>query len=64
MSAARIAKFLTALAGAGAQLVALGLIDGAAENAVSVGIGVLTALAVFLVPNHQEAPNGITGSHR
>lgn len=53
MSPARIAKFLTAVAGAGAQLVALGLIDGTAENVVSVAIGVLTAAAVFLVPNQE-----------
>lgn len=53
MSPRRIAKFLTALAGAGAQLLALGLIDGPAENVVSIAIGVLTAAAVFLVPNEE-----------
>jgi hypothetical protein len=57
MDPRRIAKFLTALAGAGAQLLALGLIDGKAENWVSVGIGVLTALAVYLTPN-KEVPDG------
>lgn len=51
MSPRRIAKFLTALAGAGAQLLALGLIDGPAENITSIAIGVLTALAVYLTPN-------------
>lgn len=68
MNPARIAKFLTALAGAAAQLVALGLIDGQAENVASIAIGVLTATAVFLVPN-QEVPRGPEtvlgpGSHR
>jgi hypothetical protein len=62
MAPARIAKFLTALAGAAAQLVALGLIDGPAENIAAVAIGVLTATAVFLVPN-QEVPRGVPGSH-
>jgi hypothetical protein len=55
MSPTRIAKFLTALAGAGAQLIALGLVDGAAENITSVAIGLLTAGAVFLVPNQEVA---------
>jgi len=54
----RIAKFLTALAGAGAQLVNLGLIGGRAQNAVSVAIGVLTAAAVFLVPNDEGGATG------
>jgi hypothetical protein len=54
VSARRVAKFLTALAGAGAQVAALGLVDGPAETWLSVGIGILTAAAVFLVPN-QEA---------
>jgi hypothetical protein len=53
----RIAKFLTALAGAGAQILALGLLDDSAEKWVSVAIGVLTAAAVFLVPN-QEVTDG------
>lgn len=47
----RIAKFLTALAGAAAQAVSLGLVDGAAQNWLTVAIGVLTAAAVYLVPN-------------
>lgn len=59
MNPRRIAKFLTAVAGAAAQLLALGLISGPAENVVSIAIGVLTALAVFLVPN-QEVPGGAT----
>lgn len=57
MNPRRIAKFLTALAGAGAQLLALGIIDGPAENVVSIAIGVLTALAVYLTPN-EEVPDG------
>jgi hypothetical protein len=58
MNPKRIAKFLTALAGAGAQLVALGLLGEDVENWVSVGIGLLTAVAVFMVPN-EEAPDGV-----
>jgi hypothetical protein len=54
MTPRRIAKFLTALAGAGAQLLALGLIEGRAENVASIAIGILTAAAVFLVPNEGE----------
>jgi len=54
---ARIAKFLTALAGAAAQLVALGLVDGTTQGVLTVAISVLTAAAVFLVPN-QPAPAG------
>jgi hypothetical protein len=53
MNPRHIAKFLTALAGAGAQLIALGLLDAGAEKWVSVAIGVLTAAAVFLVPNQE-----------
>lgn len=57
MNPARIAKFLTALAGAAAQLVALGLVDGTTQGVLTVAISVLTAAAVFLVPN-QPAPAG------
>lgn len=53
MKPLRIAKFLTALAGGGAQLLALGLVDGRAENIANIVIGILTALAVFLVPNQE-----------
>lgn len=55
MNPRRIAKFLTALAGAAAQILALGLLDDTAEGLVSVGISVLTAVAVFLVPNQEVA---------
>lgn len=55
MTPRSIAKFLTALAGAGAQILALGLIDGPAEQWVTIAIGVLTAAAVFLVPNQEVA---------
>lgn len=57
MNPQRIAKFLTALAGAGAQVLALGLFDDKAQAAVSACIAVLTAVAVFLVPN-QEVTGG------
>ena len=57
MNPARIAKFLTALAGAAAQAVTLGLISGTARSWATVVIGVLTAAAVYLVPN-QPAPAG------
>lgn len=53
MSPARIAKFLAALAGAAAQAVNSGLIDGDARNWLTVVIAVLTAAAVYLVPNQQ-----------
>jgi hypothetical protein len=56
MNPRRIAKFLTALAGAAAQVLALGLLDATAQSMVSVGIAVLTAVAVFMVPNE-----GVTG---
>lgn len=52
---ARVAKFLTALAGAGAQALALGLVTGTARDWMAVAIGALTAAAVYLVPN-QPAP--------
>jgi hypothetical protein len=51
MNARRVAKFLTALAGAGAQVLSLGLIGGHAREWVSVGLGLVTAAAVYLVPN-------------
>ena len=47
----RTAKFLTALAGAAAQLLAAGLVAGDAAQGLTVAIGVLTAVAVYLVPN-------------
>lgn len=53
MSPARIAKFLTALAGAGAQIIALGLADGTASKWLTVIISILTASAVYLVPNQE-----------
>jgi hypothetical protein len=52
---ARAAKFLTALAGAAAQAVSLGLVSGTARSWATVVIGVLTAGAVFLVPNAPAA---------
>lgn len=57
MSPARIAKFLTALAGAAAQAVTLGLISGTARSWATVVIGMLTAGAVYLVPN-APVPSG------
>lgn len=55
MNPRRIAKFLTALAGAAAQAVSLGLIDGDARSWATIIIGVLTAGAVYLVPNEPAA---------
>ena len=55
MTPARIAKFLTALAGAAAQVISLGLVSGDAQNWVAVVIGVVTAAAVYLVPNQEPA---------
>lgn len=51
MNLGRIAKFLTALAGAAAQVVNLGLIAGTAQHWVTVAAGLLTAAAVYMVPN-------------
>jgi len=50
------AKFLTALAGAGAQIISLGLVKGTTEQWMSVAIGLLTAAAVYMVPN--QPPTG------
>jgi len=47
----RIAKFLVALAGAGTQIVSQGLVNGTAAKWAGVAVGVLTAAAVYLVPN-------------
>lgn len=57
MSPARVAKFLAALAGAAAQALSLGLVSGTTRGWLTVVIGVLTAAAVYLVPN-QTAPAG------
>lgn len=53
MNPLRVAKFITALAGAGAQVVASGLVDSEAEHWVNIAVAVLTAIAVFLVPNQE-----------
>jgi len=53
VSPARVAKFLTALAGAGAQILALGLLTGPAQGWLTAAISVITAAAVFLVPNQE-----------
>jgi len=56
MQPLRLAKFLTALAGAGAQIVASGLVDSRAEHWINILVAVLTALAVYLVPNQEVTP--------
>ena len=58
----RVSKFLVALAGAGAQIVATGLVDSQAEHWVNIIVAVLTALAVFLVKNEpgDEPTSGVT----
>lgn len=61
MNPSRIAKFLTAMAGAAAQIVALGLLDAKAESMVAVGISIVTALAVFMVPNEEVGDEGNAG---
>lgn len=61
MNPQRIAKFLTALAGAAAQVVALGLLDDRAQAIASAAISVLTAAAVFLVPNKEVTGEGNAG---
>lgn len=59
MKIAQVAKFLTALAGALAQALTLGLVTGTARSWATIIIGVLTAAAVFLVPN-EPGPAGAT----
>jgi hypothetical protein len=48
-----IAKFLTALAGVAGEAVTAGLVSGTALRWTEIGIGVATAVAVWLVPNKQ-----------
>ncbi len=47
----RAAKFFTALAGAAAQIVTLGVVSGDAQHWLTVAVSALTAIAVFMVPN-------------
>jgi hypothetical protein len=54
----RMAKFLAALAGAATQAVSLGLVEGTARSWATVIIGVLTAGAVYLIPNQATAGTG------
>jgi len=51
---ARMAKFFTALGGAAVQIVNLGLVDGDAQHWITVVAGVLTAAAVYMVPNASQ----------
>lgn len=46
-----IAKFLTAVIGAAGEAVNVGLVHGTAAHWVTIGIAVVTAIAVYLVPN-------------
>lgn len=55
MTVQSVAKFLTALAGLAAQAISLGLASGNTEHVLTIVIGALTALAVFLVPNAPPA---------
>lgn len=52
-----VAKFLTAVIGVAGEVITLGLAHGSAAHWVTVGIGVATALAVYLVPNQQVTPH-------
>ena len=54
----RAAKFLVALAGAATQVITLGLVAGTAAQWTGLGVGLLTAAAVYLVPN--QAPEAST----
>ena len=47
----RMAKFLVALAGAATQIVSLGILSGNAKGVATSLVSLLTAVAVFLVPN-------------
>ena len=55
-SPALFAKFLTALAGVAAQAITLGLAVGDVAKWVTLGIGLITAVAVYFVPNNPAAP--------
>jgi hypothetical protein len=44
-------KGLTAVAGAGGEALALGLLHGAAERWTTFAVGVATAIGVYVVPN-------------
>lgn len=48
-------KFVTALSGAAAEAISLGLLSGQAEHWVTGGLAVLTAFLVYLVPNDVPA---------
>ena len=47
----RTPKFIAALSGLGAEAISEGLVSGTGGKWVAIGFGVLTAAAVFLVPN-------------
>jgi hypothetical protein len=51
-----IAKFLTAVIGAAGEAVNVGLVHGTAAHWVTIGIAVVTAIAVYLVPNKVVVP--------
>lgn len=55
---ARYSKFITALVGAVATAISLGLVPQEYENWVAVAISFFTALGVYAVPNQQQASTG------
>jgi hypothetical protein len=62
--AAEVAKFLTALAGAAALIVTQGLATGAVAKWLSIAISIVTAVAVFLVPNTPAAATTKTADNQ
>jgi hypothetical protein len=61
-TAAEVAKFLTALAGAGGIAIANGLAVGDVAKWLSIAISIVTAMAVFLVPNTPAATTDKTAT--
>ena len=51
-----LAKFLAALAGVAAQAITIGLATGDVAKWVTLAVSLLTAAAVYIVPNQPPAP--------
>jgi putative intracellular protease/amidase len=53
---ARVRKFVVAVCGMAATLVAAGVLDDTAETVVTGLLGIATALGVYVVPNGPAQP--------
>ena len=58
-SPGEVRKFLTAVLGVAGIALSQGLIQGTAAKWVSIGIGLVTALGVYYVPNAQPTPSTV-----